>query len=169
MKTLKRGLIYTIILTVMFLYFYLCTLGIRDYYSLAAYFDYLLGVEETFFIGEDKFWVLAILGVLSATFLGWLMTKFISFDNGKLLCCVPSVVYFLPIFLYLSRGVVYGNIWCHFQGAISWLMPPKFMFRIYVLPDVYFYLLVLAGMVFYFSKRKIIKKGHGLSSEALWK
>ena len=79
MKTLKTVFICGSIFGLMMLFFILEQLGTQTWSNGFLRFKEFLGFRDTILLGENKVWLVPVLGVISATLMGWLLSREIVF------------------------------------------------------------------------------------------
>jgi len=158
MKILKRILVCGSIVGLMVLFFIINHVEENFLWHWlrlhGIFFDYNSGLDG---VKGNKDWMLAIFGVFSATLMGWLFAHHVRFTHQGSINRVPSIVYFLPHFLYLVRALLSWNLSCWMDPSdrIDFLVPPEGLYVVLTiwLKHMHYYVACLLTSLMFFSKK----------------
>lgn len=163
MKTLKTVFICGSIFGLMVLFFILEQLGTQTWSNGFLHFKEFLGFRDSILLGENKVWLVSVLGVISATLMGWLFAHHVRFTHQGSINRVPSIVYFLPHFLYLVRALLSWNLSCWLDPSdrIDFLVPPEGLYVVLTtwLKHIHYYVACLLTSLMFFSKKYSTPRG----------
>lgn len=156
MKTLKTVFICGSIFGLMVLFFILEQLETQTWSNGLLRFKEFLGFQDTILLGENKVWIVPVLGIISATLMGWLFAHHVRFTHQDSINRVPSIVYFLPHLLYLLRALLSWNLSCWLDPSdrIAFLVPPEGLYVVLTiwLKHMYYYGACLLTSLMFFTK-----------------